>query len=461
VDLRKLLEDETLELKRQLTKPDRLAAEMIAFANTRGGRLIVGYDAKRRALVGVVPDQRTEEWIANVASDHCEPRLDYEISYETVERKVLLVISVRASHATPHFLRRRGMTEGTYVRVGSTTRRSDQETLARLIRRGRNISFDSEPTSQSIRLNPSKIDEYVALRRKRLGGAVPRSRSGMLEDLRLMKRGTPTVAGALLFADEPQAESALEHAYVKAARFKGLTKGLILDQRELLGPLPEQIEEATRFVLRNTRLARSSSGTRRRDRYEYPEEIVREIIVNAVVHRDYSRSGSSVLLAVYDDRIEVTSPGGLAGPVTADNIVDRQYNRNPIIAKRMFEMGFFEGWGQGIDQIVAWSASNAAKPPRFNDEVSQFTLTVYSPDVVEPGVSVAASAPGSRHVRTALGEKVMGYLEQNLVVTNREIRKRFRVTKTQAQTVLSQLLAAGLIQRQGAGRSTHYTRTPA
>ena len=108
---------------------------------------------------------------------------------------------------------------------------------------------------------------------------------------------------------------------------------------------------------------------RRIDTYPYPREIVREMIVNAVVHRDYSYTSSPIQLAVFDERIEITSPGGLAGPVTAETIEDRQYNRNPLIAKRLFEMGYFDSWGQGIDQIMEWARQSGRTLPQCIDRI--------------------------------------------------------------------------------------------
>lgn len=160
----------------------------------------------------------------------------------------------------------------------------------------------------------------------------------LLKDLGIQSNNTKTVAGCLLFHDNPQDIPELSHAYIKAARFKETRKGFFLDQTEMEGCLPDQIDDAVKFVLKNIRLSGTIEGSKRIERYEYPPDIIREAIVNAVIHRDYSISGACILLAVYDDRLEVTSPGGLAGQVTVENIQDRQYNRNPIIAKRMFEM---------------------------------------------------------------------------------------------------------------------------
>jgi ATP-dependent DNA helicase RecG len=445
-----IIESETLEAKRQLPSSNKLAIEVVAFANTRGGRIVIGYDEKAKAVVGVVPSQKLEEKIANIIHDCCEPQVPFTISYESVRDKTLLIIDIPVSSNKPHYLKSKGLTQGTYIRVGSTCRLVDQETLARLIREGKHISFDSETVSRSVSLDQEKILRFLTERKKRLGARVTQITPALLEDLGAQTNGTETVAGCLLFHDHPQDIPELSHAYIKAARFKGQQKGTFLDQSEIDGCLADQIDDAVKFILKNIRLSGTIEGSKRIERYEYPPDIIREAIVNAVIHRDYSISGACILLAVYDNRLEVTSPGGLAGQVTVDNIQDRQYNRNPIIAKRMFEMAYFDSWGQGIDRIMAWADKNKAKPPTFTDAYDQFTLALF-PENSIPTLSTEHEPPLSR-----LERDVLDYLTKHERVTNREVRQTFGCTKTQAQVVLRQLRDRDLLKVHGAGRSTFY-----
>jgi len=152
-----LFENERLELKRQLPSSRKLAIEIIALANTRGGRIVVGFDDKAKKITGITPSQKTEERIANIIHDYCEPRITYSISYESLEGGHVLIIDVPDSGYKPHFLKAKGLVAGTYTRMGSTSRLADQETLARLIREGKNISYDSEQTSESVSLDHDRI----------------------------------------------------------------------------------------------------------------------------------------------------------------------------------------------------------------------------------------------------------------------------------------------------------------
>jgi len=450
MDWTQIIESETLETKRQLPSSNKLAIEVIAFANTRGGRIVIGYDEKAKTVVGVVPSQKLEEKIANIIHDCCEPQVPFTISYESVQDKPLLIIDIPVSANKPHYLKRKGLAQGTYVRVGSTCRLADQETLARLIREGKHISFDSETVSRPISLDQEKILRFLTERKKRLGARVTKVTHALLEDLGAQTNGAETVAGCLLFYGHPQDIPELSHAYIKAARFKGTQKGTFLDQAEINGCLADQIDDAVTFVLKNIRLSGTIEGSKRIERYEYPSDIIREAIVNAVIHRDYSISGACILLAVYDNRLEITSPGGLAGQVTVDNIQDRQYNRNPIIAKRMFEMAYFDSWGQGIDRILAWADQTSAKPPTFMDAYDQFTLTLF------PENSTSSSSTQYQPPLSQLERDVLDYVNQHGRVVNREIRQTFGCTKTQAQVVLRKLRDRNLLKVYGAGRSTFY-----
>ncbi len=450
MDWTQIIESETLEAKRQLPSSNKLAIEVIAFANTRGGRIVIGYDEKAKVFVGVIPNQKLEEKIANIIHDCCEPQVPYTVSYESVQDKPLMIIDIPVSTSKPHFLKGKGLAHGTYIRVGSTCRLADRETLARLIREGKHISFDSETVSRSVALDQEKIQRFLAERKKRLGAGVTPVTSTLLEDLGAQSHNAATVAGCLLFHSRPQDIPELGHAFIKAARFKGTQKGIFLDQAEIDGSLAAQIDHAVTFVLKNIRLSGTIEGSKRVERYEYPPDIIREAIVNAVIHRDYSISGSCILLAVYDNRLEVTSPGGLAGQVTVDNIQDRQYNRNPIIAKRMFEMAYFDSWGQGIDRILAWADQTKAKSPTFVDAYDQFTLTLF------PENSLPSSSEGHEPPLSQLEREVIGYVTRHGRITNRDIRQVFGCTKTQAQVILRQLKDRDLLKVYGAGRSTFY-----
>ena len=447
--LNRLLESATLELKRQFPSNEKLAVEMIALANTKGGQIIIGYDESTKKVVGCEVNQKNEELIANIVSDLTTPRIDYTLSYETIGKATLLIINVSLGVSKPHYLTNKNLSTGTYLRIGSTSRLADRETLARLIREGKNLPFDSECVSAKIELDRDLLKDFLERRKHKLGASLPKINTEQLESLGLISNSKVTVAGALLFCKEPQNIRELSNSYIKAGRFKGDKKGQFIDQRTILGSLPEQIDEAVGFVLRHVNVSGTVIGTKRHDVPAYPVEILREVITNAVIHRDYSISGSSILLSIYDDRLEIVSPGGLPGQVTVENMIDRQYSRNPTLSKRMFEMGFFDSWGQGIDKIVSWAKESNIKAPIFLDGGTggQFSATVFNKQL-------SAAPLGKREIENEA--KIMAIIRVSGFVTNKDVRHQLGFTKTKAQVVIRRMLESGKISLEGKGRSAKY-----
>jgi ATP-dependent DNA helicase RecG len=445
----RLLESETLELKRQFPSNEKLAIEMIALANTKGGQIIIGYDESTKKAVGCEVNQKNEELIANIVSDLTTPRIDYSLSYETIGKATLLIINISLGINKPYYLTNKNPITGTYIRIGSTSRLADRETLTRLIREGKNLPFDSVSVSAKIELDQKLLKDFFDRRKNKLGAHLPKINNAQLESLGLISNSTITVAGALLFCKAPQDIKELSNSYIKAGRFKGNKKGQFIDQRTILGSLPEQIDEAVGFVLRHVNVAGKVMGIKRHDLPTYPVEILREVITNAVIHRDYSISGSSIMLSIYDDRLEIISPGGLPGQVTVENMIDRQYSRNPTISKRMFEMGFFDSWGQGIDKIVSWAKESHLKAPIFLDGGigGQFLATIFNERLSAPIL-------GKREIENEA--KIIALIQASGSISNKEVRDQLGYTKTQAQVALRRLLESGKIKLAGKGRSAKY-----
>lgn len=447
MEIKRLIESDTLELKREFPSNEKLAIEMISMANAKGGKIIIGFDEKKKSIVGCLVDQKQEELIANLATDMITPKIDYQISYETIKEKEILIINVSKSCLKPHYLISKGMENGTYIRIGSTSRRVDKETLSRLIREGKGITFDSEPASKKIDIEVSLVEEFLERRRRKLKAPKVINPQKEYENLGITKDKRTTIAGALLFSKNPDTIPELSGAYIKAGRFKGEENGIFIDQRNITGPLPQQIDEAVGFILRNTEIKGKVVGLKREDSIPYPVEILRELITNAVIHRDYSISGACTLLEVFDKHILVKSPGGLPGLVTVENIQDYQYSRNPIIAKRMFEMGFFDSWGQGIDKIILWARDNGLTSPIFSDSSGQFTVKIFS---------LFSNSKSKNNKSSKLADDALEIAKMHGYLQNEQIREKLGLSKMQAQVLLGQMLNSGKLIREGKGRGTKY-----
>ncbi|BDG60950.1 AlbA family DNA-binding domain-containing protein [Caldinitratiruptor microaerophilus] len=455
----KALEGPFVEFKRQLDDPLALARTLIAFANGRGGRIIVGVDDRTREPVGIPSDDvpSLEEWVTSVAYDRCEPLIVPVVRTEWCEGHLLLVIHVYPGPEKPYHLKGRPPSESTYIRVGSTSRLADRETIRQLERESRNIGFDETPVYDATPddLDTGLIKEYLRSRHQHRGTPPEDVTPELLRKLRAtvseQGRVYPTVAGILLFTTQP--DRFLPNARIRCARFKGTTTDEFIDQQEITGPLWEQVDQALKFVRRNIRLSGRIEGVRRVDRYEYPLDAVREAVVNAVVHRDYSISGQDIRLAIFDDCIEITSPGLLPTGISVEELgTGASEVRNRVIARTLKDMGLIEEWGRGTRIMKEAMAAWGLPPPRFEEKGRDFQVTLIGPG---PG-GVGAIPPDVAARLTPRQQEILHLALARGGVTAGDVQSAFGLSRAAAYLHLRGLVDKGLLQPVGTRRWRRY-----
>ena len=356
-DLRRRIrlgEDSILEFKAvvvsggSVAAPDRNATadELAALANSRGGTLVLGVGDKTPRIQGIPFDalDTVEGWVREICNDSMKPALDADIlkiELENAEGQLVPLLRVDVERGL--FVHR--SPGGYFRRVGSSKREMTPEVLARLFQersQTRLIRFDESAVPGAA---PSDL-HYSLTRRFLQGDAVdaPSTSShddaleaseDMLRKLRIVTEDLDgnarlTLAGVLLCTPEPQRW--LPHAYVQAVSYAGerTDADYQTDERDIGGPLDEQVAEALHFVRRNM-LVRATKAPARSDRPQFSERAVFEAIVNAVAHRDYSMAGARVRLHLFGDRLELYVPGALVNTLTPDSLHLRQANRNELI----------------------------------------------------------------------------------------------------------------------------------
>ncbi len=305
-------------------------------------------------------------------------------------------------------------------------------------------------------LDPLKVAEYLTILDE---GADERSQAESTPQERLAALGLlqtisgnanvlhPTTAALLLFGRQPQ--KYLPHSSVKLAHFRGNdVDGMIADRKEVFGTLDKVIEDTARFVTNNIRVQARIEGIRREDVPEYPLIAVREALTNALAHRDYGIAGQKVTLRIFDDRLEVESPGGLAGPVTLENLGQKRYSRNPLLARLMYEVGLIEEMGTGIRRMRRAMAEQGNPPPSFVADDSAFVATLPALPMPDPVVPVSGREDGHRATTgTATPAEAEPVFEVN--ETNRA--EYFALL----QTGLNERQARGLLYARERGRLTN------
>jgi ATP-dependent DNA helicase RecG len=278
---------------------------------------------------------------------------------------------------------------------------------------------------------------------------------------RVGNRIHPTLAGLLMFGRDPQAfEPQLMitflHYYGTTEQEKTPRGERFLDNRKFGGTLPQMVEAVTDHLFANMRKSSLIKGLRREDTPEYPLEAVREAIVNAVVHRDYSprARGSYVQIRLFADRLEIQSPGGLYGNVTETTLEDEQSTRNRVLMRLMEDSRFAENRGSGIRAIIASMRGGNLEPPRFGDKRSSFWVTLRNHPVMTPETQEwLNNFPGLSPYQWL----ALAYLRHNEQMTPSDYTRLTEVSLAQARVELRGLIAARLIEEQRQGDRVFYT----
>jgi len=242
----------------------------------------------------------------------------------------------------------------------------------------------------------------------------------------------------------------------------------LIDQKEFTGPLYRQVEECEKFLIAHLEKIGKIEGFRRYDEYVIPLEVLREATLNAVVHRDYSMRGSDIKVFIFDDRLEIVSPGGLPGNLTVELIMKgRSEIRNRVIARFFKEIGYIEQWGTGIVRILDLCRERDLKTPKFEDDGSFFTVVIYKtversaggvPETAG-GVPEGAGGVPEEHLDEDK-KKILDYLKEKGKIRRRDIQEILKVKERRARDVLKGMVDSGLLERHGKGANTYYVRKP-
>ncbi len=454
-------EGQRLECKRSLAELEDGVGSVVAFANAEGGTLLFGVRGNG-TIVGVTLGANTRERVVNTIVDNTDPPLYPQVEYLDVDGRTVIAVTVAAGHDRPHLAYGRA-----YRRVGAVTAQLSRDEQRRLLLESR-PRFDDQPSGASLDdIDPARMRRFLemAVRRGRLPEAS--TELPVTEALRRLKvlrvvddHLTPTMAAVLLFAREPQ--HLAPQSVVGLARFPGVSKGTtqIVDRADVEGDLAEIIDRAEAFVRRNTRIAAKIYHAQRMEITEYPYPAIREAIANAVIHRDYWQAGSRAQVAVYADRIEVESPGGLLPPVTVENLGHTPpIWRNPDLAGLLYRLGYIEQFGTGIERMRRDMHAHGLPEPRFAAGPGWFRAIFPGPGehildlIPQQGVTdLRALGLNERQI-----EALALMVNEGKELTNNLYQKVYHVSRRTALRDLAGLVATGWVQQRGTLKGTTYT----
>ena len=443
------LEHEQLDFKRGV--PADIRDTIAAMAMTHGGLIVHGVDDERN-VVGCPLSQNTQDRITRIASECGVDVQIREVEVGELKLTICAVPEVRGRIVTTP--------DGRLLRrVGGDAQPLRGDVMARFVREREHRSGEDEPLAavRTSAFNLTLINEVLAadgrpgIERSQvdralsdLGVAVPAP--APLEP-RVLR------AAAVLFAAEPR--EFIRGAAVQLVRRAGAGPGPgpSAAREECSGPLVETLGCCLRFIREHTRRFESVTGARREALPEYPEAVLRESIVNALAHRDYGLEGATVDITVWDDRIEVRSPGALPGHITIDNMRAEHYSRNPRIMRILKTLGLVEEYGEGIDRMYREMESRLMEPPMFEASAGSVTVTLRNRFLVDVEDQVWLMKLG-REDLTMNERRALVAARRNGAVTPRELRDI--VPEADAGAVLTGAAAKGLLERIGHRGGSRY-----
>jgi ATP-dependent DNA helicase RecG len=442
--------------------PETIAASMAAMANSQGGVVLLGVQGDTPRVMGVDKEDEAIDRTLQAALS-LEPALIIPLPQVVmVDEKRVVIVQIPSGMPSIYAL------DGRYMRrVEAENHTLKPHELRRLLIERGEVSFETEIAAGSALddLDWDKVNHYIG----KLGGI---QEAGA--ELVLLKRGClardgaqmrPTNAGILLFGKDPQRFH--RGADITAVRFAGEIMGDTFSRQDIIGTLPEQLRRAETFLVDHLRKGVQLRHTMaRQESFEYPLEAARELVVNAVAHRDYSISGDGIRLFIFKDHMEVTSPGRLPGPVTIDNIREERFSRNPAIVQVLSDLGFIERLGYGVDRVIELMQQQKLRQPEFCETNGGFRVTLYN-----QRSESAAEQPGQPHTTGEIApeyegipinsrqEAALAYLRQpgKTRITNSELQRLY--PEVHAETIrrdLADLVTKNILNKMGQKRGSYY-----
>lgn len=431
----RFIESDMTELKSEVVND--ICKEVIAFANTKGGTIYIGVGNDGQ-VIGVDNADRVILQVNNMIRDSIKPDITMFVAYETInpENKPVISITVQKGTDRPYYLGSKGLKpNGVYVRNGTSSDPATDTAIRKMIKDTDGECFED---MRSLEQNLS----FCAAREIFASHNIPFDATKM-QTLGFISHDGIYSNVALLLSDQCS-------SVIKAATFSGTDKGIFQDRREFRGSLFRQLEDMYAYLdLRNQTKA-TFHGLYRNDIRDYPEEALREALLNCIIHRDYSFSAST-LINVYDDRIEFISVGGLPDGIVMDDILlGLSVCRNPKLAAVFYRLKLIEAYGTGIPKILkAYDGSGFA--PKIESTPNAFRITLPNRNAEKNQDTIPSSSLREE-------DRVLSFAESKGRILRSEVETILNVSQSSANRILKRMVAEGLLCQSGRGKNTQYKK---
>lgn len=440
-----MIETSRLEWKREYTED--VKKELVAFANTEGGELIIGI-TDDGTVVGVDNPDLVSAQVTNMIRDAISPDITLITQVDTrlSDGKALIHITVHRGNKRPYYVTKKGMTSaGVYVRQGNTSAPASADAIREMIRETDGYSYES-----NLSFEQNLTFDYCS---KIFAGKNIRFGKNQMRTMKLISQNGNYTNLAMLLSDQ------CFHT-IQFARFQGSEIGIFTERQRFTGSILRQLEDAIHTLNRYNRTRSEIHGLYRIDSRDYPEEALREALINAVVHRDYDRD-VSINIRVFDDRIEIASYGGLPPNTTIETfMLGLSMPRNKNLADVFYRLELIEAFGSGIPKMIDTYRENG-QDISFKTSPSGFMIVLPNLNYIRESIRIPSVPvePKSEIVRLMdqRTKLAVDLIRQKGPVSRTELESVWDINRSATSVWLGRLINAGVLIRIGKGRNTKYT----
>ena len=425
------IESETLELKQELTK--NIKKEIVAFANSKGGTIYIGI-TDTGEILGLKDIKSDIESLSGMIREGIIGNLTTytDIEIKEIDKKDVIELHITSAPEKPYYLADKGLkSSGVYIRHGSSTIQATDEIIRKMLIESSKKSFEEE-ISNVQELTFDYANEIFKKRNIEFSNEKFKSLK-MITDNKFNNL-------ALLLSDQ--------NPYtVKCAIFDGTNKTLFKDRKELSGSYLKIVEDAFYYMNLSNHINSTFNGLQRIDKKDYPDFSIREALLNAIIHRDYYFNGS-ILLSIFDDRIEINSTGGLISTLSLNDVYNGvSESRNPNFAEIFHRLNYVENYGTGIGRIINEYQDSKLKPIiELSENVFKITL---------PNLNYIESNKKEFDNMTQ-EEIITKYVKGKTKITRLEVEKLLNIGNTRSKQIINKLLEDNILIKKGTGKNTYY-----
>jgi len=445
-------ESYTVEFKK---KPDKtLVEEVCAFANSSGGKVYIGIDNDGKVCgtdVGNTARSRIQDSINSL-----EPHINVDIAFQDN----IFIITVPEGNNKPY-----SCSHGFFIRIGPNTQKLDRDSIMDFFQSEGHFKYDEvvrDDLPVDGKFNEEAYKSYI--RAAKISDIL--GRDATLINLKCAAMVNSELcfnnAGAMFFRKNDE-DMEFRHAGIVCVLFKGTGRATILDAKELNGDAVSNIDNAVIFLKKHLRISYVIKTLQREEILELPEDALREAIINAVCHRLWSEKGARIMVEIFDDRVDIVSPGGVCKGITPENFGTISITRNPLITGLLHRIHYIEQMGTGIKRMrEATEKANVAEPVF---ELENFFKTTFKRTQIENSGGVLSLATGDKQAITSdkqaikTSERILvisSYIEKHGKITASVVAELLKLSNSRARAILNEMVKSDTIEKIGDKKSTHY-----